>query len=300
MKRRENSASLGASLVVLSSFFYATYGIWTKLMGGFFGGYTASALRSLVVLIIIVPISLALKKFEPLKLKNNWKFVAGIIATSFFIWGPLYYAVINAGVGLAITVNYASLVIGLLFFGWLIVGEKFTRVKWLSASIGLVGLALVFLPSSGDGSFVLLPLAAAVLSGLSIALMSVFIKLVSYNAMQTTVISWTASVFANATMALLFKEVIPAIGFKIQWMYLLVFSVASVIASLSLNRGIKLIEAGTAGILGLLEIVFAIIFGVVLFNEQPTVVSMAGVVLIILSAAIPYIRQIDKIRTKVD
>ena len=57
---------MGASLIVLSSLFYASYGIWTKLMGNFFGGYTASALRSVVVVLILLPIAIVYSQLEPL------------------------------------------------------------------------------------------------------------------------------------------------------------------------------------------------------------------------------------------
>ena len=65
------TAPLGASLVVTSSFFYASYGIWTTLMGNFFGGYTASALRSVLVLIILVPIAFAYKQLGPVQWRKN-------------------------------------------------------------------------------------------------------------------------------------------------------------------------------------------------------------------------------------
>jgi drug/metabolite transporter (DMT)-like permease len=54
-------APLGASLIAVSSFFYASYGIWTKLMGDFFGGYTASGLRSTLVILLILPLAFVIK-----------------------------------------------------------------------------------------------------------------------------------------------------------------------------------------------------------------------------------------------
>src|ERR1700741_2496517 len=104
MANKKYTAPLGASLVVLSSFFYATYGIWTKLMGDFFGGYTASALRSVLVLLILLPIALVYRKLEPLNLKQNWRYIAGMLVASLFTWGPLYYAILHAGVGISLAI----------------------------------------------------------------------------------------------------------------------------------------------------------------------------------------------------
>src|SRR5437868_7048806 len=113
---KKYSAPLGASLVVLSSVFYASYGIWTKLMGNFFQGYTASALRSVLVLLILLPIALYYRQLEPLRLKQNWRYIAGMVMASFFTWGPLYYAILHAGVGVSLAIAYANIVIGSFVF----------------------------------------------------------------------------------------------------------------------------------------------------------------------------------------
>lgn len=288
MKKNKTNASLGASLIVLSSFFYASYGIWTKLMGNFFGGYTASALRSIVVLLIFVPIALIIRAFEPIQWRKNWKYLLGMVITAFFIWGPLYYAVLHAGVGMALTINYACIVIGMFFFGWLLAGEKFTKDKWFSAGLGLFGLALVFIPNQSQ--LVWLALAAATLSGFSTAAAMVLVKLIPYNATQSSIVSWVSSVIANVIMALLIKETVPAIGLHVEWGYLVLFALASIVASWSVARGVKLIEAGAAGVLGLLEIVFGIMFGILFFHEKPTPITLVGAAVIMIAAALPYLR----------
>lgn len=289
-KTQKLNAPLGASLVVLSSFFYASYGIWTKLMGDFFGGYTASALRSILVLMILIPITFALRRFEPIKLKQNWKYIGGMIFFSFFIWGPLYYAILNAGVGLALTVAYANIVIGMFFFGWLMAGEKFTKDKLLSAVLGIIGLGLIFIPSNNASHVALLALAAATLSGLATAANAVITKKIPYNATQTTVVLWVTSVIANTIMVFVISEATPSTGVHVEYLYLLLFAIASVISTWALVKGIKLIEAGAAGVLGLLEIVFGLAFGMILFHERPGALALVGAVVIIAASAIPYLK----------
>lgn len=291
--KQPKQAPLGASLIILSSFFYASYGIWTTLIGDFMGGYTASALRSILVLLLLVPIALLVRHFEPLKLKKNWKYLVGLFVSALFIWGPLYYAILHAGVGLALTVNYAAIVIGMLFFGWLIAREKITRPKLISALLGIVGLALVYVPS-GIAGIGLLALGAATVSGLAGAANAVIAKKIPYSATQTTLFMWFTSVIANVLMAILFAESIPPIELRIEYFYLLLFAIASVLASWLLVRGVKLIDAGVAGILGLLEIVFALLFGIIFFHEQPGSIALIGAGVIIVAAAVPYIKQKKK------
>lgn len=295
MARRRSQAPIGASLIVLSSFFYASYGVWTKLMGNFFGGYTASALRSVLVVIILLPIALLYRQLEPIKWRVNWKYILGFLVSALFIWGPLYYAILHAGVGLALAVNYASIVIGSFFFGALLAGEKFTRDKLLSATLGIVGLLLVFAPSIN--SFGGIGLLAAALSGLAGAANLVMAKQIRYGATQATLTAWITSIVANVLMAYIFNETYPRLGLQVEWFYLVVFAIASIAASWLAVKGVKLIDAGVAGILGLVEIVFGVMIGYVFFGERFGVIVLLGMSIIIIAASVPYTKEYLKQRT---
>ncbi len=283
--KKERSSSLGTALVVLSSFFYASYGIWTKLMGDFFDGYVASALRSVIVVVILLAVAVYYRRLEPLELKKNWSYIVGMLVASLFIWGPYYFAVLQAGVGVSLTINYASIVIGMFFFGWLFAGEHFTSTKCISAILGIIGLAFVFSPTLS--SFAWLALGAAVLSGLATAANTIFAKKIHYSSTQATLAMWVTSIISNMFMAFVLGKSYPQMNGQIQWFYLVLFAIASVVASWCLVRGVKLIDAGIAGILGLFEIVFGVVFGIVLFHEQPTLVALIGVAIIIVAAAVP-------------
>jgi len=293
MLKRKPQAPLGASLVVLSSFFYASYGIWTKLLDNSLGGYTASAIRSVLVMVMLVPIAVVGRKFSPIAWSKNSHYIIGMLFSSMFTWGPLFYAVLHAGVGIALTINYAGIIIGMFMFGWMLVGESYTRDKFVSTVLSFVGLWLVFTPSVAHLGW--LSLAAAVVSGLSAGANGVMAKKLTYNATQSTVVMWAVSVIANAVMAGLIQEHVPTLS-GIQWLYLVGFAAASVASSWSFVSGLKLIDAGAAGILGLLEIVFGVLFGVVLFGERIGIFVWLGVMVIIAAAAIPYVRDFNVIK----
>jgi drug/metabolite transporter (DMT)-like permease len=287
-------APLGASLVVISSIFYASYGIWTKLMGDFFGGYTASALRSIIVLIIIVPVALFFHQLQPINWRRNWHHIVGMTVSSLFMWGPLYYAILHAGIGIALTINYACYIIGMFLFGRLFNGEQFTKDKWFSIILSLIGLFFVFSPNVTD--FKWLALGAAVLSGISSSSVGVITKKIDYNTSQSTIFLWLTSVVANVCMAFVIGEKQPLIGMYVQWLYLCLFAIASVLASWTLVKGVKMVEAGAAGILGLFEIVFGVLFGIVFFDEHLSLLISIGVLIIITAAAIPYIKDYNEKR----
>lgn len=285
---KKYQAPLGASLVVLSSVFYASYGIWTKLIGNFFDGFTATVFRGILVVAILLPIALYQHSLQPVRFKDNWRYILGMIVASFLTWGTLWFAILQAGIGVSLTVTYASIVIGQFFFGWLFAGEKFTKDKALSAFLGLIGLVLIFSPSTrGIG---LTALLAAFVSGLCTAANTVFAKQIKYNATQSTIVMWVTGIVANMIMVAVLNRHYPAFGWDIQWLYLVMFSVASVVASWSLVKGVKLIDAGAAGVLGLLEIVFGILLGAIFFGERPGLVVLLGAAVIVAAAAVPYVK----------
>jgi len=290
MKRRitRGSAPLGASLIVLSSVFYASYGIWTKLMGDFFGGYTASAYRSALVLLILVPIALRFRQIGPVNWKRNWPYLLGLILTAILIWGPLYFAILHDGVGIGLALNYAGIVLGMFLFGWLLAGERLTKHKVWAAALGLIGIWLVFAPSVPKVG--LIALCAALVSGLSSSAHYVIAKKIPYNPTQSTVTLWTASLLTNTIMAFVVAEHQPPVGLYPQWGYLALFSLTSVAASWLFVKGVKHIDAGAAGVLGLLEIVFGVLFGAIFFGERQSLTVLTGVAIIVIAAAIPYIK----------
>lgn len=296
-KTSKSNTSLGTSLIILSSLFYASYGIWTTLMGDFFSGYTASAIRSILVLIILIPIGLFRKQFGSLDFANNWKKLLSMVFISTLVWGLLYYSVLNAGIGVSSTVNYAAIVIGMVFFGWLLAKEKFTSDKKWSLAIGMFGLLLIFIQTS-SGSIGFMPLIAAVISGLAIAANTVIAKQLPYNTIQTTCVFWATSVIANIPMIFILNEQLPQVGLYVEWFYLLMFAICSLLASWTLMRGLKYIDAGLAGILGLLEIVFGVMFGIILFNERIELLTILGVIIILLSSVFPYLLSLIKRKIK--
>ncbi len=285
---KKTKAPLGASLIVFSSLFYASYGIWTKLIGDFLDGYTAAAARGLIVISVLLIVATINKKWQPLDLKRNWPYIAGMFTASLFTWGPLYYAILKAGIGISIAINYAGIVMGSFFFGWLLANERFTKDKALSVILGFSGLGIIFSPSINNIGW--LALMAAAISGLLGGAITVFAKKISYNATQSTLALWITSMSANLVMALIFSKDWPAFSLQVEWFYLVLFGFASVIASWTFVTGLKLVEAGAAGILGLLEIVFGVIFGVIFFQERPGIIVLLGVIVVIAASAIPYIK----------
>jgi drug/metabolite transporter (DMT)-like permease len=286
--QKASRAPIGASLIVLSSVFYATYGVWTTLMGNFFGSFTASALRCVLVLVGLLIIAMARRELQKINWRRDYKWLAMMVVSSVFVSAPLYYAVLHAGVGISLAIAYIGIVIGMFVFGWLFEKERFTKEKLVATMLGIFGLLLVFSPSIKLGGW--LALVGALVAGLATAANMTTTKKVPYNGSQSAILSWSSGVIANVPMVFLFDEPLPSVGWHAQWGYLLLFAVASLVASWTFIKGLKLVEAGAAGILGLLEVVFGVLFGVIFFYERPSLAVLAGMASIVAAAAIPYLQ----------
>jgi S-adenosylmethionine uptake transporter len=289
MPKKMPRAPLGASLVVLSSLFYASYGIWTKLIGEFFGAYTQAFLRCVLVALFLLPITLWQKQLQRVHWRRDAKWLVLSFLSSIFVIAPLYYAILHAGVGISLAVAYVGIVLGMFFFGWLFAGERFTKDKWLATALGVVGLWLVFSPSVASLGW--LALLGALASGVATAVNIVASKKMPYSPSQTALFAWGLGALANLPFVFIFQEAAPSGGWHIEWLYLLIFALVSLIASWSVIKGVKLIEAGAAGVLGLLEIIFGVLFGVIFFNEQPGLLVLIGMASILAAAAIPYLQE---------
>jgi drug/metabolite transporter (DMT)-like permease len=61
------------------------------------------------------------------------------------------------------------------------------------------------------------------------------------------------------------------------------------IAFWAIIEGLKYLEASIGGLLGLLEIVFSILFGILIFHEGLTLRSTMGAMIVFAAAALPHL-----------
>jgi len=288
MKQKLRSkAPLGATLIILSSLFYGSYGVWTKLMGDNFGSFSQVAIRSLLIVAILFPIAAAKRQLKPIQWRRDRKWFLLLLIACTLIGAPLYYATLIVGVGLSSTLFYAGFMLSMFLFGWVFNQEPYTKDKLISTLLGLLGIYLIFSPTHEQ--FSILALFAGLLSGVAAGLDLVVSQKLPYSPSQTTILTWSASVVTCIPIALFLKDKVPPIGTS--WLYLILFSASALAASWFSISGVKKISAGAAGMLGLLEIVFGVIFGMIFFSERPGFVIMMGISIIIIAAAIPYMKE---------
>lgn len=281
----------GPLFVFISALLFGSYGIWAVLLGSDFGPFFQGYVRSFLVLVILVPFVLITKSWKPLSIAD-WKKYAWCVSFAIFTQAPLYYAFQNAGVGVSSLIFFSVSLVTSYVIGFTLLKETPTKVKIISLSLALVGLALTFFSSLEIFSVLALLLAAVngIASGGEVATTKLIPE--NFSTVQTSVIIWGAIFLTHLPLSLLFneKQVIPT--FSIHWIAMLTFALAGICAFWLVIEGFKYVDASIGGLIGLLEIVFAIMFGAVVFNESVTLFIIIGSALIIFAAILPYLSEI--------
>ncbi|MDB4939596.1 MAG: hypothetical protein JWO40_21 [Candidatus Doudnabacteria bacterium] len=280
--------NIGNLLVLLSALMFGSYGVWSRLIGpsmdSFFQGWT----RALIILVLLAPIVLIRKEIVEIKPEDR-KWVAVFLVFTSLTQAPLFYAFNHMDIGTASLLFFVSMFLTMNLIGAVFLKEKFTAIKSWSAVLAVIGMYLIF--SFSISHFIAFAAAMAVLNGIASGGEIAFSKKLTgdYSPLYVVCLSWGIILVTNLIVSLVIKERQISLSFSMPWFWQLCYSVASLLGFWLVIAGFKYIDASIGALLGLLEIVFSIIFGIWIFNESLTVSVVVGGLLIIVAAALPSI-----------
>lgn len=277
---------VGSFYILISSLFFGSYGMWAKLIGGSLDNFYQVFARSIVVLAVLIPIGLLTKQFKKIH-REDFKWYAIYSGAGMFTYAPYFYAFNVIGIGPATLLYYACLTIAAYIAGAISFQEKMTPVKIVALILALIGLSLVF-NLSLSGHTVVAALAA-IIAGTAGGIEATYTKKLSgkYSPLQIIIFTWTMVLIAHGILSKLLHESWTSISFSLPWLAVLGYSVASFSGYFFMVLGYKHSEPSVAAIVGLMEIIFGITFGLIFFHEILTINIMMGGALIILAAALP-------------
>lgn len=274
--------------IFASAFFFGTYGIWSRMMGGSFDALTQGWTRSMLVLLILIPAGIIMGSFKPIIIKDlRWWLLyclPGSLVIPFY-----YYGYTHLEIGTATLVFYASLTLTSYVLGFVAFGERMTRTKLISLLLGMTGLVLVYMRSVSANSQLSFPLLVTVLSGICGGIEVVFTKKLSdrYSPLQLTVMIFIVSLLLCLALSYMVHGFTTLSTNIIAWTGNILHGFATVAAFFLVVLGYKDIEPSIGGIIGLSEILFGILFGVLLYHETLTDSVIGGFILISTAALLP-------------
>ncbi|MBT4123991.1 MAG: DMT family transporter [Candidatus Pacebacteria bacterium] len=281
----------GISLILLSALMFGSYGIWSRLMGGYFDVFYQGWTRALIITVLLFPF-LYLKKQLVLIKKNDMRWFITYLCFTSFTQAPLYYAYNHMDIGTATVLFFATMLLTMYSFGFIFLGEKLSKVKIMAFIIACAGLFVSF--SFSLTAFSLLAAFMAILNGVASGGEVSSSKKLSgtYSALYITWLSWVIILITNLPVSLLLGEVQHLPSFSIVWLYQLGYVIAGIVGFWSIIEGLKYVEASIGGLIGLLEVVFSIVFGIIIFSEGLNMRSGLGALLVLSAASLPHIAEI--------
>jgi drug/metabolite transporter (DMT)-like permease len=295
MSAQSNNAK-GISLILTSALMFGSYGVWSKLIGDSFGVFFQSWTRALAVSIILLPILIWKKQLIPIA-KKDWKWMSIFLIFTALTQAPIYYAFTHMDIGSASVLFFVTMLLTMYVVGYAFLGEKMSKVKIISFLFAIAGLYLSF--SFSIKAFSLLAALMAILNGIASGGEVAISKKLSHNysALYITWLSWVILFITNAPISFLIGETQHLPALNLTWLYFLIFLLVGLFAFQFIIAGLKYVEASIGGLLGLLEIIFSIIFGILIFGESLEQKALIGAILVITAAALPHVVKIYQKKT---
>lgn len=143
MPKHTKQSLFSYALILFASILYGTYGVWSHLMGPTFAPFYQAWVRSIIIMLIMLPFMIKSKSFRKID-REDWPKVGVFIAFCICTQVPLYYAFNHAPIGTVQLIFYSMFLVTAYVVGKFYLNEKITKVKLLSILIAIVALILIF------------------------------------------------------------------------------------------------------------------------------------------------------------
>lgn len=273
MKNRNKNSSIFS--LIFACLIYGFFPILVRTIGYkipiFYQNWTRTLLE---FFILMIPVAYY-KKWIKIKVKDYGilviRAIGGLIG---FIAG--YYSFLYLPIGSAFFIFYVGSLSGGFILGKIMFQEKMTKLKWFSFLIGMIGLYFVY--SFSIKANEILPVLAAVASGLGTALWNISSKKISgrYSALQLNVVDVALYGIMVFFISLWIKEPWTHPVVNIAWFASLLLAISLIITGQLMVIGFKNIEGQLGSLIMMLEVVFGILFGFTFYREIVSIRTLFG------------------------
>ncbi len=271
---------MGSLWMLAAGFLFACMGVFVKIGAAYFSHIELVFYRSFIGLLIIYAImrlqgvSISTKHWR----NHLWRGLSGTIAMLLF-----FYCITKLTLATAITLNYtAPMFLTVLTIA--VFKEKIHLPLTLAICLGFVGVVLLLQPTlQHDQLFTgVLGLISGLLAGVAFMNIKLLGKYGEPDTRTVLYFSLTASVMSGAWMLFDSIHAITLHGFTI----LLGLATTATLAQIAMTRAYRTGRTLVAGSLAYSTIVFASIFGLLLWNEALSPVSWVGIAFIMASGVL--------------
>ena len=272
--KNTNDKRKGILFILLAAFFFSTMSVFVRLAGdvptmqkAFFRNIVAAVVAVIILLRSGKEISLP-KKCLPALLMRSIFGTIGILAN--------FWAVDNLGIADANMLNKLSPFFAILM-SIFILGEKPNRIEWISVVLAFIGAAFVAKPSSG---IVSLPALIGILGGFTAGTAYTYVRRAGLQGVRGPIVVAFFSIFSTLVLLpnLLMNFTPMSAG---QFIFLILAGCSAAGGQLSITAAYQHAPARDISVFDYSQVVYAAVFGLLLFGEIPDVWSIIGYVIII-------------------
>lgn len=276
----------GVKYMLFASFLFAVMGAFAKLSSGYMSSLEVVFFRNVFGVLII---GFAVLK-SPLKSVGGKPFLLffrGFIGFTALL--AFFYNIAHISLGDAMTFSKTSPIFTALF-AWLFLSEKLSKKAWIAVFMGFIGIVMITQPSGlGFSKYDILGIFSGV--GAALAYTSVR-ELKKYYDTRAIVLSFMG-VGTIGPLILLFVSLhvsIPELDFMlgsfvmpsgIVWLYVLAMGLLATLAQVYMTKAYGASKAGIIGAVSYTNIPFSIAVGIFLGDSLPSIITTAGIILII-------------------
>ena len=264
----------GILFILLSAFFFCLMSVFVRLAGdvptmqkAFFRNIVAAILAAVLLARSKSGFSFQKKNLPDLLLRSSIG-TAGILCN---FWAVDHLRIADANILNKLSPFFAILM------SIFILKEKPNRIEWLSVLLAFIGAAFVAKPSAGIASF---PALIAILGGFTAGTAYTFVRKLGLAGERGPVIVMFFSAFS--TLVLLPNLLLHYHPMTMKQLIFLIFAGMSAAGGqLSITTAYQNAPARDISVFDYSQVVYAAIFGLILFGEIPDVWSIVGYVIII-------------------
>lgn len=289
----------GTLALLILTMLYGFYGVYNRMIGESFGTFSQNWVRNLIVVVVLTMYFIVgRKKLIKIKQKDMpWVIVWLLSGSAIMIL--LFLAFNNLPLGTVYFLFYSTMITSGFISGMIFFKEKLNLIKVTSITLALVGLTLIYSLAIKPNEIVYV--LFALLSGLILGFWNTISKKFSdnYPNLQIVFMDGLASVIVSLLGAFIVKESMPQFTFTSGWVWITLYALTQIASVGLLVYGFKNLEAQIGSIIMPVEVIFATIFGMLVFHEIPTVTTLIGGLLIASASFLPNIQVfLESRRTK--
>jgi len=279
--------------MLLAALGFSTMGAAAKLLKGSFNAGQLVFYRNAIGLIFL---AMGLAARPPVQKggKLRWLMFRGLMGTTALY--TLLYCILHMPLGTAMTYNLTSALF-IALFGFVLFGDYHGHQVTVAVILGFLGMLMIYKPGfSGSPWYYHF---AGLVSGVTSALAYLTVgRLAAFYDSRIIVLSFLVSGVVLPGISLLLHHVggLPSNDLFIiqwkwpdgpaQWGYLLILGVAALFGQYFVTRAYGSDKPGLVSAIGYSNIIFSLIFGLMLGDQFPDLLSFLGIVCIIASGII--------------